>query len=94
MVEQISGRTFIKFGKPDAQMFIFAYDRSQTAMEVGKQHILMVGDTLFTDIIGGNKFGIDTLLVLSGNTLKSSVDEQIHLTGIVPNYICDSAVID
>ena len=94
MVEQISGRTFIKFGKPDAQMFIFAYDRSQTAMEVSKQHILMVGDTLFTDIIGGNKFGIDTALVLSGNTLKASVDEQIHSTGIVPNYICDSAVID
>ena len=94
MVEKITGRMFIKFGKPDAQMFIFAYEHTQRAMEVGKENILMVGDTLFTDIIGGNKFGIDTVLVLTGNTLKSSVDEQIHLTGIVPDYICKSAVID
>ena len=27
----------------------------------------MVGDTLYTDIIGGNKFGIDTALVLDRN---------------------------
>ena len=94
MVERITGRTFIKFGKPDAQMFIFAYEHSQRAQEVGRENILMVGDTLFTDIIGGNKFGIDTALVLSGNTLRSTADEQIHLTGIVPDYICESAVID
>ena len=32
----------------------------------------MVGDTLHTDIIGGNKFGLDTVLVLSGNTLPET----------------------
>jgi HAD superfamily hydrolase (TIGR01450 family) len=94
MVETITGRRFIKFGKPDAQMFIFAYDHSQRAQEVGKEQILMVGDTLTTDILGGNKFGIDTALVLSGNTLRESALEQIHATGIIPDYICDSAVID
>lgn len=94
MVEAITGRRFIKFGKPDAQMFIFAYEHSQRALEVGKECILMVGDTLTTDIIGGNKFGIDTALVLSGNTLRDSVHEQIHATGIIPDYVCESAVID
>ena len=93
MVEAITGRQFIKFGKPDAQMFIFAYDHSQRAQEVGKEQILMVGDTLTTDILGGNKFGIDTALVLSGNTLRESAAEQIHATGIIPDYICESAVI-
>jgi HAD superfamily hydrolase (TIGR01450 family) len=93
MVEAITGRRFIKFGKPDAQMFIFAYDHSQRAQEVGKEQILMVGDTLTTDILGGNKFGIDTALVLSGNTLRESAAEQIHATGIIPDYICESAVI-
>ena len=53
----------------------------------------MVGDTLTTDILGGNKFGIDTALVLSGNTLRESAAEQIHATGIIPDYICESAVI-
>jgi HAD superfamily hydrolase (TIGR01450 family) len=94
MVERITGRQFIKFGKPDAQMFIFAYEHTQRALEVGKENILMVGDTLTTDIIGGNKFGIDTALVLSGNTLREAALEQIHSTGIVPDYICESAVID
>jgi len=32
--------------------------------------------------------------VLTGNTLRSTVEEQIHLTGIVPDFICQSAVID
>ncbi len=94
MVEAIMGRRFIKFGKPDAQMFIFAYEHSQRAQDVGKEQILMVGDTLTTDILGGNKFGIDTALVLSGNTLRESALEQIHATGIIPDYVCESAVID
>ena len=94
MVEAITGRRFIKFGKPDPQMFIFAYDHSQRVQDVGKEQILMVGDTLTTDILGGNKFGIDTALVLSGNTLRGSAAEQIHATGIIPDFICESAVID
>ena len=94
MVERITGRMVKKFRKPDAQMFIFAYEHSQRAQEGGKLNMLMVGDTLFTDIIGGNKFGIDTALVLTGNTLRSTVEEQIHLMGIVPDFIYQSAVID
>ena len=93
MVEAITGRQFIKFGKPDAQMFIFAYNHSQRAQAVGKERILMVGDTLTTDIMGGNKFGIDTALVLSGNTLRGSAAERIHATGIIPDYVCESVVI-
>lgn len=93
MVEAITGRQFIKIGKPDAQMFIFAYNHSQRAQAVSKEQILMVGDTLTTDIMGGNKFGIDTALVLSGNTLRGSAAERIHATGIIPDYVCESVVI-
>lgn len=93
MVEAITGRQFIKFGKPDAQMFIFAYNHSQRAQAVSKEQILMVGDTLTTDIMGGNKFGIDTALVLFGNTLRGSAAERIHATGIIPDYVCESVVI-
>ncbi len=94
MVEDITGRNFIKFGKPDAQMFIFAYEHCQKAKEVGRESILMVGDTLFTDIMGGNKFGIDTALVLTGNTLPENASDRIKQFGIIPDYVCDSAVID
>ena len=52
----------------------------------------MVGDTLQTDILGGNKFGIDTCLVLSGNTLAKNVDVAITASGIIPNHLCESVI--
>ena len=94
MVEEILGRTFIRFGKPDAQMFNFAYEHISKNGLIPKNKILMVGDTLYTDIIGGNKFGIDTVLVLTGNTLPENANNRIRSSGIIPDYICDSAVIN
>ena len=93
MVENIVGREFIRFGKPDSQMFMFAYDLIRDLRPINKKDIVMVGDTLRTDILGGNKFGLDTELVLSGNTLPQDADTRITATRIVPTYICDSAVV-
>src|SRR3978361_2325119 len=94
MIESIIGRQFIRFGKPDSQMFMFAYDLIRDYRPISKSQIVMVGDTLQTDILGGNKFGFDTVLVLSGNTLPKDVDTRITATGIVPTYVCNSAVVD
>ncbi|MEO8885187.1 MAG: HAD-IIA family hydrolase [Mucilaginibacter sp.] len=94
MIENIVGREFIRFGKPDSQMFMFAYDLIRDQRPINKKDIVMVGDTLRTDILGGNKFGLDTVLVLSGNTLPQDADTRIRATGIVPTYICESAVVD
>jgi HAD superfamily hydrolase (TIGR01450 family) len=93
MIENIVGKKFIRFGKPDSQMFMFAYDLIREYRPVNKKEIVMVGDTLETDILGGNKFGLDTVLVLSGNTLAKDVDTRITSTGIMPTYICDNAVV-
>lgn len=93
MIEMIIGKRFIKFGKPDSQMFMFAYERIHATRKLSKDKILMVGDTLKTDILGGNKFGIDTALVLSGNTLPEQASFLIRSTGIIPNYVCEDAVI-
>lgn len=95
LVEKILGKKFIRFGKPDAQMFLLAYERAQIDIpDIKRNEILMVGDTLFTDIIGGNKFGLDTALVLSGNTLPERAKIKIGGSGIIPTYVCDSAVVD
>lgn len=94
MVEKILGKHFIRFGKPDAQMFMFAYEKAIEKAPMKRDEILMVGDTLFTDIIGGNKFGMDTVLVLSGNTLAENAKIKIQSTGIIPTYVCDSIVIE
>lgn len=93
MLETLAHKTFIRFGKPDSQIFSFAYEYCKKKNKVTKSDILMVGDSLITDIIGGNKFGIDTCLVLSGNTLPENCDLRITSTGIIPDYICESVVL-
>jgi len=94
MIESVVGKQFIRFGKPDSQMFMFAYDLIREYRQIGKSDIVMVGDTLNTDILGGNKFGLDTVLVLTGNTQAKDYEARINAAGIMPTYICDSAVID
>ncbi|GAB3508142.1 HAD family hydrolase [Emticicia fontis] len=93
MIETIVGKQFVGFGKPDSQMFIFAYEHIKSA-GIEKKDILMVGDTLHTDILGGNKFGLDTVLVLSGNTQAEDVEVKIQSSGIIPTYICESAIVE
>src|SRR5690606_28606031 len=93
MIEMIIGKRFIKFGKPDSQMFMFAYERILESRQVSKNKILMMVDTLKTDILGDNKFGSDTSLVLSGNTLPVQASFLIKSTCIIPNYVCEDAVI-
>ncbi|MDW3196466.1 MAG: HAD-IIA family hydrolase [Cytophagales bacterium] len=94
MIQNLVGKHFIKFGKPDAQMFNFAFAHfEEDGVEAGRNEVLMVGDTLTTDIIGGNKYGLDTALVLTGNTIKEEAPTLISSTGIRPTYILESAGI-
>lgn len=90
LVESVVNQKFMRFGKPDSQMFMYAYDDLNRNGSYEKKDILMVGDTLHTDILGGNKFGIKTLLVLSGNTRPDNVNMKIRSSGIIPDYISDS----
>lgn len=90
MIEHVVRKSFIRFGKPDAQMFNFAWNHIQHTRVLTKNDILMVGDTLETDIMGGNHFGIDTALVLTGNTLAKHAAIRIESSGIIPDYICES----
>ncbi|HTD94736.1 MAG TPA: HAD-IIA family hydrolase [Chitinophagaceae bacterium] len=95
MIEKITGKKFFRFGKPDSQIFMFAWELAKRRYpDLTKKDILMVGDTLHTDILGGNKFGLDTVLVLTGNILAEDAEVRISSSGILPTYICASAVID
>jgi HAD superfamily hydrolase (TIGR01450 family) len=91
LIENVSGRTFIKFGKPDTQVFLYATESIPNYTSLKKSQMVMVGDSLHTDILGGNKFGISTALVLSGNTSEKEADLMIRSTSIIPDYICKSA---
>lgn len=94
ILESIVGKQFIRFGKPDAQLFMFAFERVQAAIPgVSKRDVVMVGDTLRSDILGGNKFGLDTVLVLTGNTAPHEAELRVQATGIIPTYVCESVVL-
>lgn len=50
---------FFKVGKPKLKGFETAFSK----LNLEKESILMVGDQIFTDVWGGNRFGIKTALV-------------------------------
>ena len=91
LCESMLNKKFIHFGKPDTQMFNYAFEHLNSSGTIyDKEEILMVGDTLSTDILGGNKFGLKTMLVLSGNTRSENAQLWINSSGIIPDYISDS----
>ncbi|MCW3807703.1 HAD-IIA family hydrolase [Plebeiibacterium marinum] len=92
MFEAVCNNEFFHFGKPDVSVFEYAFKVANNKRKVSKRDVLMVGDTLDTDIIGGNNFGIDTVLVLSGSTVEKQADYLIKEKGIEPTYICRSVV--
>jgi HAD superfamily hydrolase (TIGR01450 family) len=93
MLERIVSKTFIRFGKPDTMMFSHAFASAHANNpDLKKGEVLMVGDTLETDILGANTFGIDTALVLSGNTKADEAMVMIQAKGIVPTYLCESVL--
>ncbi len=91
MLERIVGKSFVRFGKPDTMMFSHAFACAHAnAPDLRKSDVLMVGDTLETDILGANTFGLDTALVLSGNTRPDQAALSIQAKGIIPTYLCES----
>jgi HAD superfamily hydrolase (TIGR01450 family) len=91
LLEGILDKRFVRFGKPDAYMFAYSFSRASALIPgLRRKDILMVGDTLETDIRGGNKFGIDTVLALSGNTARNNYQLEIDASGVIPDFICES----
>jgi HAD superfamily hydrolase (TIGR01450 family) len=91
MLERIVGKSFIRFGKPDTMMFSHAFACAhENVPNLHRSDVLMVGDTLETDILGAHTFGLDTALVLSGNTQPEQAAVMIAAKGIIPTYLCES----
>lgn len=53
------GGTVIWLGKPHAGIFEYALEQTKS----GFQSIVMIGDTVGTDILGANRAGIDSILI-------------------------------
>ncbi|MFK0571355.1 HAD-IIA family hydrolase [Endozoicomonas sp.] len=74
----------ILFGKPDSSIFSAAVKQHQIS---DPSRVLMVGDTLYTDILGGNAMGFKTLLLQCGVYQNEDIMAVISHTGISPHYI-------
>ena len=73
------------------------------AGKIPKNRILMIGDTFETDILGAQNSGIDSALVLTGNTRKfhsmyESLDDKLWALGekaaelkMVPTFVTELA---
>lgn len=73
-------------GKPHAPIFELALQRA--GYTGPRDRVLMVGDTLHTDILGGKAMGFDTALVVGpGASHGLDLEAVIGLTGIRPDYV-------
>ena len=87
-LSHISGVTLHFFGKPFSNIYELACARLENTP---KHRILMVGDTLHTDILGGAAYGVKTALVTGhGLFAKQDVTPYINQSSIVPDYIMAS----
>jgi glycerol-1-phosphatase len=85
---RLSDRTGITprfFGKPFPNIFDLAFER---VPGVDPHRILMVGDSLHTDILGGQAAGVQTALISGwGFFAGQDVADPIATSGIQPDYI-------
>ena len=64
-LEAASGQQAYNFGKPQKAIFDLAIERAG----VSRDSIVMIGDTLVTDIAGARSAGLRSILVESGNPI-------------------------
>lgn len=76
------------FGKPEAAIFAHAFDLARAELPgLERSEVLMIGDTLTTDVLGAARFGLGTALVLSGNTPAAHVEREVERAGVGPDHL-------
>lgn len=76
------------YGKPFAGIYDLALSRLAPGQDLSR--IVMVGDTLQTDILGGRAAGVATALISGyGSLANSDTDGAISRSGIVPDFVLE-----
>ena len=82
------------FGKPHAPVFDLALQRLEQITARSNwnyDRIAMIGDSLHTDILGGQAYGLKTVLITGHGLFRDGgADQAIKESGIVPDYITAS----
>jgi NagD protein len=83
LLESATGRQAYHIGKPNPFMFRAARKRLGLATD----EVLMVGDTMETDIRGATDLGFKNILVLTGSTQTATLDRYAFRPTIVVESI-------
>lgn len=79
MLEKASGAQAFSVGKPSPVMMRMA----RKELGLTTQQTIMVGDTMYTDILGGVQMGYRTVLVLSGHTSRQECQSFAYQPDLV-----------
>jgi glycerol-1-phosphatase len=84
-----AGGSMVFFGKPHAAIFQLALTKAGHTGPSAR--VLMLGDTLHTDILGGRAMGFDTALVIGHGACQGlSLADAVDRTGICPDFVMPS----
>ncbi|EKO3735540.1 HAD-IIA family hydrolase [Vibrio metschnikovii] len=73
MIEKTTGKKVYKvFGKPSPDMI----NHIIVEHNIERSKMIMIGDRLYTDIAMANNSGVDSILVLSGDTTRDEVENE------------------
>ncbi len=82
MLFRATGRRPVFIGKPQPEMALLAMEK----FGYEKEQTLLIGDRIYTDIACGVRAGIDTVLVLSGESTREDIDKNDEK----PTYIYEN----
>ena len=85
MIRQATGVKPYFVGKPNPLMMRSALNR----IEAHSETTVMIGDRMDTDVIAGMEAGLRTILVLSGSTRASQIEQYPYRPTRVENSIAD-----
>jgi glycerol 3-phosphatase-2 len=92
-VETASGRRAEIAGKPERHLFEMArevlacsFSGNSKEKEQANERVVMVGDRVSSDIEGGHRAGLETILVLSGTTSR----EEAETADPAPDHVVES----
>ena len=85
MIERATGVKAFSVGKPSGVMMRMA----QRELGLRSEETIMVGDTMYTDILGGVEMGYRTVLVMSGHTTMEDLAKYAYRPDVIVNSVSE-----
>jgi NagD protein len=88
-LEASSGRRAYYLGKPNGYMFHRAHLKLNEAAHATLEQVIMIGDTMETDIRGAVEAGMQSFLVLTGSTQLENIGDYVYQPTRVLQSVAD-----